>query len=105
MSLLDKKIKIRFFLNELAPYSFLDLVFADILVASHSSFSWLALLLRNGPSYIRKGFRHFTTESTSTLDEVLFSEDQTAIQKFRIKFLLKFRYWIFNKKLKRVKGW
>lgn len=105
LSLLDEKINIKFFLNELAPYSFLDLVFADILVASHSSFSWLALLLRNGPSYIRKDFRHFTTELTSTLDEVLFSDNQTAIQKFRIKLLLRFRYWIFNQKLKRVKDW
>ena len=104
VELLDQKIKVQFFLNHPAPLSFLALVYADILIASHSSFSWLALLLRSGPSYIRKGFRHFLTQDTSILKEVLFSAEQTPLQRLYLKAKLKMNYWLFNKKLKRIKS-
>ncbi len=55
-----------------APIAFLDLVYADVLIASHSSFSWLASLLRTKVTYIRADFRYFTTLSTKIIPEILY---------------------------------
>ena len=72
LMLLSPKIKVRLFLREDAPMAFLDLLYADIAIASHSSFSWLVLLLRDGPTYIRRGFRQFLTSNTFLIEEVLY---------------------------------
>lgn len=72
ISRIDSKIKIKFCGEQLAPLAFMDMIYADILIASHSSFSWLALLLRKKPSKIRKGFRYILPENTTLLDEVLY---------------------------------
>lgn len=72
LALLSPRINVRLFLREVAPVAFLDLLYADVLIASHSSFSWLALLLRDGPTYIRKGFRQFLTSNTFPIEEVLY---------------------------------
>lgn len=102
LSLLDPDIKVNLLLNEPAPYSFLDLIYSDILIASHSSFSWLALLLRDKPSYIRRGFRHFITDKTQILDEVLFTDHQSIIKKGLIKIDHAIKYRIFKNKLKKL---
>ncbi len=102
LSLLNPEIKVNLFLNQTAPYSFLDLIYSDVFIASHSSFSWLALLLRDKPSYIRKGFRHFITTKTVILDEVLFTNEQSLIKKLIIKINLIIRYRIFKNKLKKL---
>lgn len=72
ISRIDPKIEIKFCGEQLAPLAFIDMINADILIASHSSFSWLALLLRKKPSKIRKGFRYILPENVTLLDEVLY---------------------------------
>ena len=72
ISRLDPKIQIKLCSEQLAPLAFIDMVYADILIASHSSFSWLALLLRDRASKIRKGFRYFLPENAILIDEVLY---------------------------------
>jgi len=91
---LDPRIEIQFCGEQLAPIAFLDMIHADILIASHSSFSWLALLLRHKPSRIRKGFRYILPENTTLLDEVLY--DEVPLIKRPIVFLRKvFDYCFF----------
>lgn len=70
--LLDSNITVEFCTDMNAPDAFLDMLYSDVLIASHSSFSWLALLLRERQSFIRGGFRHFTTRHTTIIDEVLY---------------------------------
>jgi hypothetical protein len=72
ISRIDPKVEIKFCGEQLAPLAFIDMIHADILIASHSSFSWLALLLRKKPSKIRKGFRYILPENVTLLDEVLY---------------------------------
>jgi SAM-dependent methyltransferase len=72
ISLLDSKVRVKLYLSTHPPKSFVDLVMSDYLIASHSSFSWLASLLRKGPTYIRKNFRHFVTPETQIIEEVLY---------------------------------
>lgn len=99
-SLLNPRIEVKYFLNAHPPSSFLDLVSADILIASHSSFSWLAVLLRYGPTYIRKNFRHFLPENTIIIQEVLFKNKSTW-QKFLIWVRMKLSYYKFKRSRKR----
>jgi len=73
ISLLSKDIEVIYFLNTDPSDVFLDLIFSDILIASHSSLSWLASLLRSGPTYIRHHFRHFLTANTKIIPEVLYA--------------------------------
>lgn len=96
VALLDPKIEIQFFLNAHPPLSFVAMVYADILIASHSSFSWIPLLLRNGPSYIRKNFRHFLPENTQIIEEVLY-KNKNLFETILIKLNMKFRYWLFDR--------
>lgn len=95
-SLLDPKIKVEFFLNEHPPKSFIALTYADILIASHSSFSWLPMLLHTGPKYIRKNFRHFLPANTKILEEVLL-KDKNLFERAFINFNMKIRYWLFKR--------
>ncbi len=95
LELLDPKIDIQFFLNTHPPSSFVAMIYADILIASHSSFSWIPLLMRNNPSYIRKNFRHFLPSNTQIIEEVLF-KDKNFLQTIFIKLNMKLRYWLFK---------
>lgn len=96
VELLDPKIDIQFFLNTHPPLSFVAMIYADILIASHSSFSWIPLLLRSGPSYIRRNFRHFLPANTQIIEEVLF-KNKNPFETILIKLNMKFRYWLFNR--------
>jgi hypothetical protein len=95
ISLLHPKISVKLFLNTHPPKSFIDLVFADYLIASHSSFSWLASLLREGPTFIRGKFRHFVTLETQFIEEVLY-QNTTWVQKNWIKLNMFLRYQILK---------
>jgi hypothetical protein len=95
--LLDQNIQVNFFLKEAAPKAFLDMICADILIASHSSFSWLALLLRSKKTYIRRGFRHFITLDTEVIDEVLY-DDCGLMGKLIVFIKLKIAYFAFYPK-------
>jgi hypothetical protein len=75
LSQVDPNISAKLFLDEVAPVAFMDMLCSDILIGSHSSFSWLAILLRDKPSYIRKGFRHFLPDNTFELREVFFDDN------------------------------
>lgn len=96
LSLIDKKVKVKLFLNAHPPESFLDLIRSDYLIASHSSFSWLASLLRSGPTFIRKNFRHFVTPDTQVLEEVLY-KDKKYLKIVLIKARMKISYYLFKK--------
>jgi hypothetical protein len=96
VKLLDPKIDIQFFLNTHPPSSFVAMIYADILIASHSSFSWIPLLMRSNPSYIRRNFRHFLPASTQIIEEVLF-KDKNFLQTIFIKLNMRFRYWLFDR--------
>jgi hypothetical protein len=67
------------------------LVLADYLIASHSSFSWLASLLHEGPNYIRQKFRHFVTPQTQTIEEVLY-QNTNWFEKLWIGINMKLKY-------------
>jgi hypothetical protein len=96
VALLDPKIEVQFFLNTHPPLSFVAMLYADILIASHSSFSWIPMLMRSGPSYIRKNFRHFLPSNTKIIEEVLL-KDKNILEELFIKLNMKFRYWLFNR--------
>jgi|APCry1669193181_1035450.scaffolds.fasta_scaffold05030_1 hypothetical protein len=96
LSLLDKKIEVRLFLNAHPPQSFLDLVLSDYLIASHSSFSWLASLLHSGPTYIRKNFRHFITPETTEIEEILY-KNKSWLERLLIRVKMKISYYLFKK--------
>ncbi len=96
VELLDPEIDIQFFLNAHPPLSFVTMVYADILIASHSSFSWIPLLLRSGPSYIRRNFRHFLPANTQIIEEVLY-KNKNPFETILIKLNMKFRYWLFDR--------
>jgi hypothetical protein len=93
ISLLNPKIEVQFFLSEHPPKSFVAMIYADILISSHSSFSWLPMLLHEGPKYIRKNFRHFLPANTKIIEEVLM-KDKNKFQQALIHFNMKLRYWI-----------
>ncbi len=94
ISRIDPRIDIKLCGEQLAPLAFLDMICADILIASHSSFSWLALLLREKPSRIRKGFRYILPENAILLDEVLYKD--ASYMEWPIIFIKKvFNYLIF----------
>ena len=95
LSLLDPKIKVEFFLNTHPPKSFLDLVFADYLIASHSSFSWLASLLRKGPTFMRRNFRHFVSPETQWIDEVLY-DNVSGLKKVWLNLNMKLKYQLMK---------
>ena len=50
---------------------FLDLSTANVLIAAHSSFSWLALFLNPNETYIRSGFRHILPHNTIKFDDTV----------------------------------
>jgi hypothetical protein len=93
ISLLNPKIEVQFFLNEHPPKSFVAMIYADILISSHSSFSWLPMLLHRGPKYIRKNFRHFLPANTKIIEEVLM-KDKNIFQRVLIHLNMKLRYWL-----------
>lgn len=95
LSLLDPNITVEFFLNADPPKSFLDLVFADYLIASHSSFSWLASLLRKGPTFMRRKFRHFVSPETEWIDEVLY-DNVNGLQKTWLQLNMKLQYQLLK---------
>lgn len=76
LSLIDPDIEIRIIRQRISVSAVIDFVFADVFIGSHSSFSWLALLLRTGPSYLRGGFRHFVPSHTSYIGEVLYEKGE-----------------------------
>ena len=96
LSLLNPKIEVQFFLNEHPPRSFVAMIYADILIASHSSFSWLPMLLHSGPKYIRKNFRHFLPENTKIIEEVLM-KDKNKFEQILILLNMKLKYWLFKR--------
>jgi hypothetical protein len=96
LTLLNPQIEVQFFLNEHPPKSFVSMAYADILIASHSSFSWLPMLLHSGPKYIRKNFRHFLPANTQILEEVLL-KDKSVPEQMLIKLNMRIRYWLFKR--------
>jgi hypothetical protein len=96
LSLLNTKIEVQFFLNEHAPRSFVAMIYADILIASHSSFSWLPMLLHQGPKYIRKNFRHFLPANTKIIEEVLM-KDKNQFEQALIFLNMKLKYWLYKR--------
>jgi hypothetical protein len=96
LSLLNPKIEVQFFLNEHAPRSFVAMIYADILIASHSSFSWLPMLLHQGPKYIRKNFRHFLPANTKIIEEVLM-KDKNQFEQALIFLNMKLKYWLYKR--------
>jgi len=94
-SLLDKKIEVKLFLSTHPPASFLDLVRSDYLIASHSSFSWLASLLHTGPTFIRGNFRHFVTPKTQFIEEVLY-KDKDRFTRILTALDMKIKYQLFK---------
>jgi hypothetical protein len=52
-----------------AYLSFIDFIQSDYFIASHSSFSYLALMLRDSNTYIRSGFRHYIPCYVNILNE------------------------------------
>jgi hypothetical protein len=54
------------------------------------------MLMRSGPSYIRKNFRHFLPSNTKVIEEVLL-KDKNILEELFIKLNMKFRYWLFNR--------
>lgn len=97
LSRIDPSISVKLFLDEIAPVAFMDMLCSDVLIGSHSSFSWLAILLRNKPSYIRKGFRHFLPENAFELREVYF-DDESFLGSLPKKMSLLFSYLKFYPK-------
>lgn len=95
-SLLNRGIEIQFFLNSHPPQSFVAMAYADILIASHSSFSWLPMLLHDGPKYIRKNFRHFLPKDTQIIEEVLY-KDKGPLSQWAISIKLRLAYWLFKR--------
>jgi hypothetical protein len=95
LALLNRKISVKLFLNTSPPKSFVDLVLADYLIASHSSFSWLASLLRTGPTFMRGKFRHFVTAETQFIEEVLY-QNTNWLQKIWIRLNIKLGYQILG---------
>lgn len=95
LALINRKISVKLFLNTNPPKSFIDLVLADYLIASHSSFSWLASLLRQGPTFMRGKFRHFVTAETQFIEEVLY-QNTNWLQKIWLNLNMKLRYQILR---------
>jgi SAM-dependent methyltransferase len=95
LALLNPKIEVVPFLNSHPPKSFLDLIFADYLIASHSSFSWLASFLRKGPTYMRGNFRHFVTPETQFIEEVLY-QNVSPLQKIWINLKMQLSYHLLK---------
>jgi hypothetical protein len=77
------------------PKSFIDLIYADYLIASHSSFSWLASLLHKGPTYMRGNFRHFVTPETQFIEEVL-HKNSGPFQTMWINLNMKLKYLLLK---------
>lgn len=95
-SLLNPRVEIQFFLNSHPPKSFVAMIYADILIASHSSFSWLPMLLHDGPKYIRKNFRHFVPADTKIIEEVLM-KDKNKFEQALIRLNMRLKYWLFKR--------
>jgi len=66
--LLDPSIEITIHRNS-AYLSFIDIIQSDYFIAGHSSFSYLALLLRESNTYIRSGFRHYVPSNVTIIKE------------------------------------
>ncbi len=96
ISLLNSGIEVQLLLNDHPPKSFIAMIYADILIASHSSFSWLPMLLNDGPKYIRQNFRHFLPANTQILEEVLL-KDKSIPEQMLIKLNMRIRYWLFKR--------
>jgi hypothetical protein len=75
-SLIHPKIEIQIIRHKLSVNAIIDFVFADVFIGSHSSFSWLAILLRTKPSYLRSGFRHFIPSHTKYIQETYYKKGE-----------------------------
>jgi hypothetical protein len=58
ISVLEKRCLTKYFIDEHPADSFEKMLRADLLVMASSSFSYLASLLRNGPTLALRRFRH-----------------------------------------------
>jgi hypothetical protein len=76
LSLIESNIEIKIKRKILSINALIEFVYADVFIGSHSSFSWLAILLRDKQSYIRKNFRHFLPSNTKTIDEVYYVDGE-----------------------------
>lgn len=85
-SLLDPRIDVEFYIGGDPVVSIMDFIYSDFFIASHSSMSWVALLLRVRPSYIRRGFRQFLPSNVMPLDEILYEKDN-PVKNFVVFFI------------------
>lgn len=83
---LNKKINVEYYLNERIDKTFIDMITCDVLIASHSSLSYLALFLNRNKKYIRNNFRHVLPYDVEILREVLL-DDIGIFKKLNIRIL------------------
>lgn len=76
LKLVSSNIEVRVIRQKISINAVIDFVLADVFIGSHSSFSWLALLLRVGPSYLRGGFRHFVPSHTEKIQEIYYQKGE-----------------------------
>ncbi len=90
------KINVKTFINSPINISFIDFLAADMLIAYHSSFSWIATMLRKDPSLIRKNFRHIIFENTKIIEEKFYYKENYILNIYlffkKLYFLLKFKF-------------
>lgn len=95
--LINPNIEVIYF-SDNAFKSFIDFIQCDHFIAAHSSFSYLAVLLRNSNTYIRGGFRHYVPKYVNIIDEKFFWNYNFYEFKFYylnfIKFFIHFYYYI-----------
>jgi hypothetical protein len=89
---IDKRIDVKLYINAPVDITFLDFLTADLLIAYHSSFSWIATLLRVEPSFLRNKFRHIYFKNTEIISEVLYT--QSNLFKNILIFFKKYYYKI-----------
>lgn len=93
-ALLDPRIIVEFYIGGDPVVSMMDFIYSDFFVASHSSMSWVALLLRKRPSYIRRGFRQFLPANVMLFDEVLYEKNSPVKNAF-LFLKMQFSYMCF----------
>jgi hypothetical protein len=93
---IHNKINVKTFISSPIDTTFIDFLTADMLVAYHSSFSWIATMLRKDPSLIRKNFRHIIFENTKIIEENFYYKGSYFLNIYlffkKLYFLLKFKF-------------
>jgi len=91
--LLNPNIEVKIFRTS-AYLSFIDFIQSDHFIAGHSSFSYLALLLREANTYIRSGFRHYVPLNVFIIDESDIKKNYFGALK--LPFLIINKFFIYS---------